>query len=69
MTVRIGAAATIASVLMSLSGSALADIAGSKDHPMVSRYDGSEIIKYEQRAFDSAPLIGTAIKQIGRAHV
>lgn len=65
MTVRIGAAATIASVLMSLSGSALADIAGSKDHPMVSRYDGSEIIKYEQRAFDSAPLIRTAIKQAG----
>lgn len=29
-----------------------ADIAGSKDHPIVSRYAGSEIIKYEAKDFD-----------------
>ncbi len=30
-----------------------ADIEGSKDHPQLKRYEGSEIIKYEQRKYDS----------------
>lgn len=30
-----------------------ADIEGSKDHPLLKRYEGSEIIKYEQRKYDS----------------
>lgn len=30
-----------------------ADVSGSKDHPVVSRYAGSEILKYEVKDFDS----------------
>ena len=33
--------------------SVAADIEGSKDHPLLKRYEGSEIIKYEQRKYDS----------------
>lgn len=32
------------------------DVAGSKDHPVVSRYAGSEILKYESKDFDSFTL-------------
>jgi len=32
------------------------DVAGSKDHPVVSRYAGSEILKYEVKDFDSFTL-------------
>lgn len=42
-----------------------ADIAGSKDHPMITRYADSEIIKYDQRAFDSAALIKAPIRLAG----
>lgn len=53
-------------VLLTLAATAhTADIAGSKDHPMISRYEGSEIIKYEQRAFDSAALIKSPVKLAG----
>jgi len=37
-------------------GAPAADVAGSKDHPMISRYSGSEIVKYEQKEFDAYPL-------------
>ncbi len=33
-----------------------ADVAGSKDHPVVSRYAGSEILKYDEKDFDSFSL-------------
>lgn len=33
-----------------------ADVAGSKDHPVVSRYAGSEILKYDEKDFDSYTL-------------
>jgi OOP family OmpA-OmpF porin len=33
-----------------------ADAAGSKDHPVVSRYAGSEILKHEAKEFDSFEL-------------
>jgi outer membrane protein OmpA-like peptidoglycan-associated protein len=36
---------------------AAADIDGSRDHPMVSRYAGAEIIAYGEAAFDSYPLL------------
>ena len=37
-----------------LSGPVLAkDVPGSKDHPLVKRYEGSEILKYEQKQYDS----------------
>ncbi|HEY6643118.1 OmpA family protein [Povalibacter sp.] len=42
-----------------------ADIAGSKDHPMITRYAGSEIIKYDQRAFDGTALIKAPIRLAG----
>ena len=29
-----------------------ADVAGAKDHPLVSRYTGSEILKYQAKEFD-----------------
>jgi hypothetical protein len=29
-----------------------ADLEGSKDHPLLKRYEGSEIIKYEHRKYD-----------------
>ena len=32
------------------------DVAGSKDNPLISRYKGSYIIGYEQRAFDEFTL-------------
>ncbi|HEU0204744.1 MAG TPA: DUF4892 domain-containing protein [Burkholderiaceae bacterium] len=36
---------------------AAADIRGSKDHPMISRYAGAEIIAYKVTAFDAYPLL------------
>jgi len=30
---------------------------GAKDHPMISRYEGSEILDYEQSKFDAYPLL------------
>jgi outer membrane protein OmpA-like peptidoglycan-associated protein len=41
------------------------DVAGSRDHPMVSRYAGSEIIAYEEQAFDEYDLIVDKITQYG----
>ncbi|MHB8110428.1 MAG: DUF4892 domain-containing protein [Syntrophorhabdaceae bacterium] len=39
------------------------DVAGSKDHPLISRYKGSYIIGYEQRAFDEFTLpLGKQVK-------
>lgn len=32
------------------------DIAGSKDHPMIKRYEGSRIWQYEVRHFDEVAL-------------
>jgi outer membrane protein OmpA-like peptidoglycan-associated protein len=40
-----------------------ADVAGSRDHPMVSRYDGAEILRYSQEAFTDYGLIVGPIKQ------
>lgn len=42
-----------------------ADVAGSKDHPMISRYPDSEITKYEQRAYDQIKLIQRQIQHRG----
>lgn len=46
------APALLAGLTLWSSGDA-ADVAGSKDHPIVSRYAGSEILKYETKEFDS----------------
>ena len=35
-----------------------ADVEGSQDHPLLAqRYEGSEITRYEQQAFDELPLL------------
>ena len=44
-----------AGVSLTLAAQA-ADVAGSKDHPVISRYAGSEIQKYEVKDFDSFTL-------------
>jgi outer membrane protein OmpA-like peptidoglycan-associated protein len=49
------AASTLAAVMFAFIAHA-ADVAGSKDHPVVSRYAGSEILKYEVKDFDSFAL-------------
>ena len=38
-------------------GAAFADVPGSHDHPLVGRYDGSEIVGYTVTAFDEARYI------------
>lgn len=53
-TLKFGMAA-LGSLVLSLAVQA-ADVAGSKDHPVVSRYAGSEILKYEEKDFDSFTL-------------
>jgi OOP family OmpA-OmpF porin len=30
----------------------MADVPGSHDHPLISRYEGSQIVRYDQREFD-----------------
>ena len=39
------------------SATSAADVKGSKDHPMVSRYEGAQIIKYSQEKFDEYTLL------------
>lgn len=58
----------LVTLVLFVSGTAgAADLPGSKDHPMVSRYEGSEIVKYDQRAFDAYSLIvGKIDKRGGR---
>lgn len=51
--------------LMFASPTFAADLPGSEDHPMVSRYAGSEIVKYEQRDFDAVAMLKTAVKHSG----
>lgn len=53
-----------ASLLLSLASRA-GDVAGSRDHPMVSRYADSEIIAYEEQAFDEYDLIVDKVTHYG----
>lgn len=39
------------------------DVEGSKDHPMVSRYEGSSIVDYDFRAFDSYEILLGKVKR------
>ena len=43
-------------LFITFSFNSKADIAGSADHPVVSRYQGSEITKYDTREFDEYKL-------------
>jgi len=40
-------------VSLPVSATFAADVDGSRDHPSFKRYEGSEIIKYDSRAYDS----------------
>jgi len=52
-------------ILLSAIGSILptyaADVAGSEDHPLISRYEGSDIFQYKADAFNEYPLFINAI--------
>ena len=49
--------AALAAVGLSLAGALAADIAGSADHPLVGRYEGSEIVAYQVTEFDEVTII------------
>ena len=56
---RVLAELTIALLLSGIVGGTTAfaaDVAGSKDHPLISRYEGSDIFKYKTEAFNEYPL-------------
>jgi len=62
------ASALFAAVAVSLLFAAPAyaeDVQGSEDHPLVGRFEGSEIVKYDQKAFDEYHLIVGAITETG----
>ena len=43
---------------LAMSGAAsAADVEGSKDHPLVSRYEGAQIVKYSQEKFNEYTLL------------
>lgn len=43
--------------LLSLGSAQAADVEGSSDHPLVGRYEGSEIVGYELAEYDEAALL------------
>jgi outer membrane protein OmpA-like peptidoglycan-associated protein len=49
--------AALAALGLSLSGALAADIEGSADHPLVGRYEGSEIVAYQVTEFDEVTVI------------
>src|SRR5262245_44343267 len=53
--------------MLALSGIATwaADVRGSADHPVLPRYEGSEIVKYETEAFAEYPLLTAPAKHYG----
>jgi outer membrane protein OmpA-like peptidoglycan-associated protein len=52
-------------LLIFVSASGRADVKASRDHPMVSRYAGSEIISYQTSEFDEFGLITSKVKNYG----
>lgn len=58
--------AVVAIMLCCAAGAAVAqDIKGSKDHPLIPRYESSEIIRYETEAFIDHPLLIAPAKVTG----
>ena len=47
------------------SATLAADVKGSKDHPLISHYDGSYIESYKVKAFDEYPLVIKSITSGG----
>ena len=50
-------------------GAAQEDLPGSSDHPLVSRYAGSYIVKYDSREFDAYELLTGAVSRQGPSSV
>lgn len=50
-------AAIILFTLAAGGAASAADVKGSKDHPLVSRYEGARIVKYSQEKFDEYTLL------------
>ncbi len=48
-----GATLVVGAIAGASLAAQVADVKGSKDHPLVSRYTGSVVIGYDQRQFDS----------------
>lgn len=44
-------------LLICIAPASAADVKGSKDHPLVSRYDGAQIVQYSQEKFDEYTLL------------
>ena len=49
--------AILASSVLAFSAASAADVAGSSDHPLVGRYEGSEIVAYKVTEFDEVSII------------
>lgn len=54
---RFGAMAMVAAGLAAILPAAAKDIAGSRDHPMVGRYVGSEVTQFKSADFDEVRLL------------
>ena len=54
--------------LCNLRGEAFDDIPGSQDHPMLSRYPNSVILKYKQTAFDRLT-VASGPERKGRSNI
>lgn len=59
------AAMGLLAALAVASAAASADIEGSRDHPVLSRYAGSEIVAYDFRNFDEYALLTEAAQHYG----
>ncbi|MFC1896519.1 DUF4892 domain-containing protein [Thermodesulfobacteriota bacterium] len=58
MRARASTLTSVAALMILASGMCLAaDIQDSKDHPLVTRYSGSEIIEYEAKSYDEYRLV------------
>jgi outer membrane protein OmpA-like peptidoglycan-associated protein len=51
--------------IIGLASSLAADVKGAKDHPLLPRYEDSEIIKYEQEAFTDHRMMIAPAKHYG----
>ena len=54
--------AFLAFLVLPAADSSAKDVKGSKDHPLVSRYEGAVIARYETRKFDEYSLLLAALK-------
>jgi outer membrane protein OmpA-like peptidoglycan-associated protein len=52
---------------INITGALASDVKGAKDHPVVSRYKGSEIIYYKQDTFNEYSLFTGIVKSAGGA--